>query len=157
MSSSTTSPNNSTIASRKTFFLLPLSFKKIILISPPTSFSFSSYSNLFTVLSHANSISVILLTQNLFVKGKVFRTVSLNSMYISLFKNPRDQSQVTNFAKQFSPYDVRWVVDAYRDCTRAPYTYMLFDSHQSTPDRIRVRSHILPGESGLVSPLSSAP
>lgn len=50
------------------------------------------------------------------------------------------------FAKQFSAYDIHWVVDAYNRCTKAPYTYMLFDSTQTIHELCRIRSHILPGE-----------
>ena len=87
-----------------------------------------------------------MLTQNIFSNNKAFRTLSLNSQYISIFKNPRDQSQIAHFAKQFSPYNIRWVVDAYKKATKAAYSYLLFDNHQSTPDRIRVRSNIIPGQ-----------
>lgn len=103
-------------------------------------------SELFTVLSHANNISVILLTQNLFSKNKFFRTVSLNSMYITMFKNPRDGRQIATFAQQISPHSIKWVVDAFQECTKAPYSYLTFDSHQSTPTVARLRSHYLPGE-----------
>lgn len=101
---------------------------------------------LFTVLSHANNISVILMTQNLFSKNKFFRTVSLNSMYLTLFKNPRDGRQIATFAQQISPHSINWVVDAFHECTKAPYSYLTFDSHQATPTVARLRSNYLPGE-----------
>jgi hypothetical protein len=103
-------------------------------------------SNLFTVLSHSNNINVILLTQNLFSKNPVYRTISLNSTYTAAFKNPRDSAQITNFAKQFAPNNTRYIVEAFRECTKKPYSYLFFDHHQKTPDRIRVRSDILPHE-----------
>lgn len=62
------------------------------------------------------------------------------------FQNPRDQSAITSFAKQFSSNDVDWVVNAFDKCTTAAYTYMTFDTTQSTPNALRVRSHYLPGE-----------
>lgn len=105
--------------------------------------------DLFTVLCHANRVSVILLTQNLFSKNPHFRTVSLNATYISIFKNPRDSSQITNFAKQFSPNNTRYLLDAYKACTSRAYSYMLFDHHQSTLEELRVRSDILPHEAPM--------
>lgn len=105
-------------------------------------------SQLFTVLSHANNISVILLTQNLFANNPVYRTISLNAMYITMFKNPRDKSQFTSFAKQISPRNINWVQDAFAACTKSPYSYMTYDSHQATPDLARLRSHFIPGEDG---------
>ena len=45
--------------------------------------------NLFTNGRHLN-LSVVFVSQNLFYMGKKFRTISLNSTYIVVFKNPRD-------------------------------------------------------------------
>ena len=47
--------------------------------------------NLFTNGRHLN-LSVVFVSQNLFYTGKKCRTISLNSTYIVVFKNPRDQS-----------------------------------------------------------------
>ena len=106
----------------------------------------SDISTLFTVLCHANRANVILMCQNLFPKERVFRTISLNGTYFSIFKNPRDSSQILHFAKQFSPEDTDYVVDAFRDATRTQYSYLMFDCHQATPDNLRVRNHFLPHE-----------
>jgi hypothetical protein len=100
-------------------------------------------SSLFTFLCHSNRVSVFLMTQNVFAKNPVFRTISLNSQYVFIFKNSRDSSQITNYAKQFSPGDTDWVVDSFRECTRAAFSYLLFDHHQTQEEEIRVRSHIL--------------
>ena len=51
-------------------------------------------SNIFTKGSHHLNTSIMLLTQNLFQKGPEFRTMSLNSHYMIVFKNPRDRSQI---------------------------------------------------------------
>ncbi len=50
--------------------------------------------NLFTTDSHQKSISVFLITQNLFSQGKFSRTIGLNCHYLFLLNNPRDQSQI---------------------------------------------------------------
>jgi hypothetical protein len=118
----------------------------IVIIDDFVSQLTEAISDLFTVLCHANNINVFLLTQNIFHKNIFFRTISLNARYISIFKNPRDSSQITHFAKQFAPQNSRYIVDAYKECTKKPYTYMLFDHCQSTPDSIRVRSNFLPHE-----------
>ena len=97
-------------------------------------------SSLFTVLSHHLQISVIMTTQNLFLKN--LRTISLNASHILLFKNPRDNSQVANLARQIWPQNPRFVIDSYANATSAPYSYMLFDLTQATPDQIRFRSDI---------------
>jgi molybdopterin-guanine dinucleotide biosynthesis protein len=99
---------------------------------------------IFTVLSHHTNTTVILLTQNLFSKNPVYRDVSLNSTYIVLFKNPRDLSQISHFARQFQPGNHQYIIEAFKKCTKAPYSYMLFDHHQATSDGLRVRSNIFP-------------
>lgn len=48
---------------------------------------------LFTRMSHHFSISVILLTQNIFLSTPGFRTMSLNAHYLVLFKAPRSMDQ----------------------------------------------------------------
>jgi hypothetical protein len=49
--------------------------------------------NLFSVDSHHRNISVFLVSQNIYTKGKCTRDLNLNSSYIILFKNLRDQTQ----------------------------------------------------------------
>lgn len=111
----------------------------------------SGIAKLFTVLSHAYHISVILLTQNLFVSTPVYRTISLNSSYICVFKNPRDQAQIVGLAKQISPGNSKFVVDSYKDATRLPHSYLLFDFHQKTAEHLKLRTNILKHEGPMVA------
>ena len=101
---------------------------------------------MFTQKCHHNNFVLILLSQNIFCQNPWFRPISLNSTYVVMFKNPRDASQISCFAKQFAPGGVSWVVNAFRDATRRPHSYLLFDSHQQTPDVLRIRSNIMPHE-----------
>ena len=64
-----------------------------------------------------------------FQKNKESRTISLNSQYIVVFKNPRDVSQMTTLAKQMYPGRVKFVQEA----TSTPYVYILVDLKQDTP------------------------
>ena len=89
--------------------------------------------NLFTKKSHHCNTSVIYLVQNLFPKNKESRTISLNSQYIVVFKNPRDVSQMTTLAKQMYPGRVKFVQEAFADATSTPYGYILVDLSQDTP------------------------
>ena len=57
--------------------------------------------NLFTRGSRNLSVSYIV--QNLFHQGKGSRSMSLNSRYLVLFKNPRDKLQILTLAKQMYP------------------------------------------------------
>lgn len=101
---------------------------------------------LFTKGSHHRNISVIYIVQNLFNKAKDHRTISLNAHYLVLFKNPRDASQITTIAKQMVPGKTQYVQEAFKDATSEPYGYLLVDFKQTTPDALRLRTHIFPGE-----------
>jgi len=59
--------------------------------------------NLFTKGSHHRNVSVMFLTQNLFYKNRHMLTISLNSHYMVLFKNPRDAGQFSVLVRQMYP------------------------------------------------------
>ena len=101
---------------------------------------------LFTKGSHHRNLSVILILQNLFYQGKEMRTISLNSHYMVLFKNPRDASQISHLAKQMYPGNTKFLVEAYRDATAAPYGYLLLDLKPDTSEEMRLKTNIFPHE-----------
>ena len=98
--------------------------------------------NLFTRGTHHTDTSVIVLLQNMFHQGKSMRTISLNSHYMVLFKNPRDKSQIIHIAKQMTPQDTKYLVDAYNKATEKQYGYLFCDFKQSTPEDLRFRTDI---------------
>lgn len=103
-------------------------------------------SRLFTKGSHHRNISVIYIVQNLFDKNKEHRTISLNTHYVVIFKNPRDGSQIINLAKQMYPGYVTYVKAAFKLATREPHGYLVADFKQSTPEGLRLRGRIFPWE-----------
>jgi hypothetical protein len=78
-------------------------------------------SNIFTKVSHHRNISVVYLSQNLFYGSKRNRTMSLNTHYMVLFKNPRDVTQVANLSRQMYPGRGKFLVKAFKDATAKPY------------------------------------
>lgn len=100
--------------------------------------------DLFTKGSHHKNLSVIFITQNVFHKGQ--RDISLNTNYIVLFKNPRDRAQIQHLARQVYPEDSKFLQEAYQDATLKPFSYLLIDLKQSTPDEFRFRSCIFPDD-----------
>ena len=102
--------------------------------------------NLFTKGSHHRNLSVIYIVQNLFHQGKGNRSISLNSHYLVLFKNPRDKLQVLTLAKQMYPSETAWFIKEYEEAVRRPYGYLFVDLKPTTPDRCRLRTNVLPGE-----------
>ena len=103
----------------------------------------------FTKTSHHKNICCIFLTQNLFVKGVHSRTISLNAHYLILMKNSRDRAQISHLARQVYPNNSRFLVDSYNDATAKPYSYLMLDFKQETPENLRVVTGILPNEDGF--------
>ena len=107
-------------------------------------------SDLFTKGSHHINLSVILILQNLFYKGKEMRTISLNSHYMVLFKNPRDTSQINHLAKQMYPSRSKFMVEACRDATKNPYGYLFVDLKPTTSEELSIRTNIFNGDFPIV-------
>ena len=105
-----------------------------------------SVSSIFTKISHHRNVSIIFLTQNLFFKSKHSRTMSLNSHYIIMFKNPRDAMQIATLGRQMYPGKSKFLIDAYRDATEKPFDYLLLDLKPDTQEIYRVRSNIFSNE-----------
>lgn len=101
---------------------------------------------LFTQISHHMNVSILYLTQNLFQEGKQNRTVSLNSHYMVLFKNPRDASQIACLARQMFPRKSMFMIEAFKDATAKPFSYLFLDLKPETEDQFRLRANIFPAE-----------
>lgn len=102
----------------------------------------SQISELFTKGSHHRNISVVLVTQNLFHQGKHSRDISLNSKYLVVFKNPRDQLQFQYLAKQIYPENSKDLLRVYKEITSIPHNYLLIDLTQNINESLRFRSNI---------------
>ena len=97
-----------------------------------------SMSDLFTKGSHHRGICHVSNTiQNLFPLGKQSRTISLNSHYMIVFKNPRDSLGISTLARQMYPNNTNFLVQFFQDATKKPYGYLLLDQHQRTPENMR--------------------
>ena len=81
----------------------------------------------FTQGSHHRNLTVVYIVQNLFNQDASLRTISLNTHYMVLFKNPRDATQIRTLSQQMYPDNSRMLVDAYRDATSQPYGYLLVE------------------------------
>ena len=105
---------------------------------------------LFSVGSHHKNLSLIFIIHNLFHYGKEMRTVSLNSHYIILFKNPRDRLQIATLARQMYPGQSQFLIEAFQDATKEAYGYLVIDLKPTTADKLRIRTGILPSDRQLV-------
>lgn len=99
-------------------------------------------SDFFTKISHHLHVSTIYITQNIFLPQN--RNITLNSNYIILFTSFRDRSQIKTLGAQIDPNNSQWIVKSYKDATKIPYSYILFDFTPQTDEEYRVRDNILP-------------
>ena len=106
---------------------------------------------LFAVGSHQMDCNFIFLAQTTFSKNRYFRDISLNSSYLILMKNPRDKSSIQYLARQLEPHSPDFIVWAYQEATKDPYSHFLLDFNQSTPEYLRYRSNILAENSNPIS------
>lgn len=107
--------------------------------------------NLFTKDSHHQNISVIFVSQNLYAKGKFSRTMALNSHYLVLFKNPRDQSQISVLGRQMFPGSSRFLVDAFRDATeKKKHGYLFLDLKPNSDSRNRIQTNVITGDQRII-------
>ena len=97
---------------------------------------------MFTRAAHHKPCFIIFVMQNLFPPGKESRTRSLNTHYYSIFKNPRDKSQVEFLARQILPRNPKALIEIFEDATQKPHSYLFLDLTQECPDQYRFRSSL---------------
>ena len=124
--------------------------RRLVILDDLMSEIDASITRLFTKGSHHRDMSIIFIVQNLFNKNPEQRTISLNSHYLVLFKNPRDATQIMHLGKQMYPGKGTLVQDSYKDATSKPHGYLLIDFRQDTPDHLRLRSDIFPPKTETV-------
>jgi len=65
-------------------------------------------------------------------------------------QEPRDVEQFANFERQMYLKTSQFAVEAYRDATREPYSYLLVDLRPEQDEDLRLRTNIFPGETHYV-------
>lgn len=98
----------------------------------------------FTRGSHHWGCSVIFITQNLYHKD--LRMLKGNTHYLVLLRNHQGQHQIAILATQMYPSRRQFFLEAFADATAEPFSYLLVDSHPSTPENERLSTNIFPGE-----------
>ena len=64
--------------------------------------------------------------------------MSLNSQYLVLFNNPRDQQQIMALARQMYPGQSEKFLSTYRMATSNPFGYLLIHLKPDTPNDKRL-------------------
>ena len=94
-------------------------------------------SQLFTRGRHRN-LSVILLLQNMFPKGKFNTSISRNAQYMVLFRSPSDRKQMDIIAERIFAKVRPKFMSVYMKETEKPYGYIILDNHPKTTSEKQV-------------------
>ena len=70
----------------------------------------STLSPLFTVHGRHLNMSLVFLTQRMFVNDEYFRQISQNCDYFIVFKNPRNSSEIRTLAQQITPGSLHLII-----------------------------------------------
>lgn len=105
--------------------------------------------DLFCLGSHHKNITIVLLLQNIYVQGKHAKSIMMNVHYMLVMNNARDIHQIKNLGRQLGMGST--VEEAYNDCMRQPYGYLLISlsPHHICTDTtvsLRLRNGIFPGD-----------
>ena len=112
----------------------------------------NSVTKFFTQGSHHRNLTVVYIVQNLFNQDAAMRTISLNTHYMVLFKNPRDATQIRTLGQQMYPENPRMLVSAYRDATSEPYGYLLLNLRPDACDALRIQTDVFSKEPTVYVP-----
>jgi hypothetical protein len=97
-------------------------------------------SELTTKKSHHLNFGFVIVSQTLFEpKLKVARQ---NSMYFVLMRAPNNALAIRNLGVQLFPRQLDYFLEAYREATKEPYSFLFIDLHPSSDPILRLRTNI---------------
>ena len=77
------------------------------------------------------------MSQNIFHPGSRARTISLNTQYMVLFKNPRDRQQIKTLARQMYPDNWLKFMERFNRATNKPYGKLIIDLRPNVLEKNR--------------------
>ena len=101
--------------------------------------------DLFSLQCRHTKTSIVLLLQNLHYPRCERLTILRCSHLLVNFNNPLDMSIFFSLAKKMMPYDQKTFMQIFREATKEPYSPLIIDGHQRTPNHLRFRAHIFDG------------
>ena len=103
--------------------------------------SLGELSDLFMVDGRHMNLSMIFISQKMFVNNEDFREISRNCDYYAVFKNPRDAREIRTLASQMTPGKME-LVSYYKEATQSPFSYLLINITQECQDEVKYLSHL---------------
>jgi hypothetical protein len=85
--------------------------------------------NLFIKGTHHNSVSALVILQNIFEKGKIFKSLRRNNHYYYLTDHIQDKQSIVYFSRQLEPKNSEYFMQSYEDAVSRPYGGLFCDLH----------------------------
>ena len=105
------------------------------------SSSLKVIADLFTVDARHMNMSLVFLTQRMFVNNEAFRQISQNCDYFVIFKNPRNSSEIRTLAQQMTPGNLI-LVQIYMEATKGPFSYLFINLTQECDPKMKYLSDL---------------
>ena len=96
---------------------------------------------LFTIDGRHMQMSLVFLTQRLFFQNEYYKQISRNSDYFVIFRNPRNQAEIRDLARQVTPTDLS-LSTLYEIATIKPYTYLFINFTQEAIEEYKYLSRL---------------
>ena len=109
------------------------------------SSSLNDLASLFTVDARHMNMSLVFLTQRMFVNDEHFRQISQNCDYFIVFKNPRNSSEIRTLAQQITPGSLH-LINMYIEATKDPFSYLFINLTQECPPEVKYLSQFFTRE-----------
>ena len=103
--------------------------------------SLSNLAPLFTVDGRHMNMSLVFLTQRMFVNDEYFRQISQNCDYFFIFKNPRNSSEIRTLAQQVTPGSLH-LIKMYIEATKDPFSYLFINLTQECQPKVKFLSQL---------------
>ena len=103
--------------------------------------SLANIAILFTVDGRHMNMSMIFLTQRMFVNDEFFRQISQNCDYFFLFKNPRNSAEIRTLAQQVTPGTLH-LIKIFIEATKDPFSYLCVNLTQECQPEVKYLSQL---------------
>lgn len=106
---------------------------------------------LYTKGSHHWDVSVITVTQNLYVPAHI-KMARVNCHYLIVMKNPQGLLQIRTLASQlFAGGKSKYFLEAYKDAVeQQPYGYLFINMKPNTDEKYRLCTNIFPNQTPII-------
>ena len=87
------------------------------------------------------NMSLVFLTQRMFVYDEYFRQISQNCDYLIIFKNPQDSAEIRMLAQQITPGSLH-LINIYIKATKDPFPYLFINLTQECKPQVKFLSQL---------------